>query len=265
MAAVALVGRDGMPQWRLSSLLIASLFALNAALVSGLSVSAPFINGRRSTHHVAVHRAASLFPTLTRRSNGLVVSGLAAVDISSSDGQSWTNISPKKRILLALSKLSHHIIQLRRNLLRALAILSFILLGYTKSMISPAHAAWGSKTDTVEVATTTKSDSSYGKKFVKLVVTGGAVASGAVTANRVRSLDNDGTKSEDDGILKVVPKDKPSPLPLPTTQQQVHEEQKPPAKITSKTLKPATTPGISKGSILNKSNPALVKDLESKI
>jgi len=124
--------------------------------------------------------------------------------------------------------------------------------------VAPAHAAWGAKTsDTVVVpvapVTNKPTSSTTSKKVVQVLVTAGAVVAGSAASKKVRAFDNNDNENngdddagklirEDEKIPNVVPKDKPSPLPL------------------SSEFNKSKTPTDA-----NKKNPILVKDLDSKI
>ena len=266
--------------------------------------------------HAPSHGSA-LFPTRTdnnakRRDNA---AALVIVNLASGANQRYLEESnergifsfnqPRKKLALARALLSniisHTAIKLHRSILRATAILSFLLFGlFTKPMSPPAHAAWGSKSSTSDVVlvdtspTTAKSSSTIGRKFVKLVVTGGAVAAGAATSKNIRGFNNNKKKNDGDensdgdgsGELttsledRVVPKDKPSPIPLSSEwiEKELAENQKNKEGLndaqsgtTSKsTPKPNKQSSSSSSSSppsqkKNDNNPILVKNLDSKI
>lgn len=225
----------GLRRQQLVSIVFASvLLTLKSAYA--LSVSAPSVGGR-SIHYVSVARTSKLFPTqrsrfMKRRSSAFTTTNLLAAEYSSKTSvrpfQSAIR-NPRKLAFTALSKISRHVTQLRRSILRAAAILSLLLFGM-KSVTAPAHAA-RSKQNT-EVVSTTVAKSSISTKGIKLFVTAGAVAAGGATAKKIQTSDesndedrdksnsdiliqeNSGNGADDDAILNVVPKDEASPLPL---------------------------------------------------
>ena len=265
--------------------------------------------------HAPPHaHGSALFPTRTdnnakRRDNA---AALVIVNLASGANQRYLEESnergifsfnqPRKKLALARGALlsniiSHTAIKLHRSILRATAILSFLLFGlFTKPMSPPAHAIWGSKSSTSDVVlvdtspTTAKSSSTIGRKFVKLVVTGGAVAAGAATSKQMRGFNNNNKKDGDEnsdgdgsGELKssledrVVPKDKPSPIPLSSEwiEKELVENQKnkeglndaqsgTTSKSTPKPNKQSSS-SSSPSQKKNDTNPILVKNLDSKI
>mmetsp|Transcript_30338 Transcript_30338/g.54946 ORF Transcript_30338/g.54946 Transcript_30338/m.54946 type:complete len:499 (-) Transcript_30338:137-1633(-) len=267
MARFLLVGLTG--RRHLSSSLLFASFLLTLFSVSALSLLTPPIKGR-SIHVVSTSRLSStLFPapstTTHRRSRALVTTTLAATDYRSKSSGGRLQLafhSPKKLALRALSKISRHVTKLRRSTLRTMAILSFLLFGM-RSMTAPAHAAWGKSNTVVPVVIVpTVTTPSTATKCIKVIVTAGAVVAGAATASKMRTLfdnndDEDKSSSSpqvrEDDILNVVPKDKPSPLPLSTA-----EKEKPPPAAANRPKK--TTPAA-----MDKKDSTLVKDLDSKI
>lgn len=138
----------------------------------------------------------------------------------------------------------------------------------------PAHAAWGSKTsDTVVVPVSPvnaqTSPSTIAKlRVTKLFVTVGAVAAGSFVSKKVRVFENNNSDDEGDSNLiredeefpNVVPKDKPSPLPL--SSEWIEGQLKDVEEKNENTPKAASKP---KSPTSNKKDPILVKDLDSKI
>ena len=181
----------------------ASLLLLSASLLfsaSALSVT-PRTGGRRNIRceYVVVPPPAVLFPVPppTRRQHYRSATGLAvrAGYISDDDGK----FHSAKKLALALFR-------------RTLVIFSLALL---LSKTPAVHAARSMKE--AEIVTATAGSSSFGRRLTKLFVTAGAVFAGAATANRFRSFDkndNDGDNTNVNMQDLVVPKEKPTPLPL---------------------------------------------------
>jgi hypothetical protein len=132
---------------------------------------------------------------------------------------------------------------IRKSVARAIAIFSFALiaLGFNTQ---PAVARTKSNDSTATKVQV--SESSNSKKFLKFIVTAGAVAAGAATANKVRGLnqDTDNETSIDLSVQDVVADGTDTQIKI------IEELSKPPP--VKKTY--ATTP-----------NAPLVKDLDAKI
>jgi len=171
-----------------------------------------------------------------------------------------SNKSPKQwALVVRLSKISQQLVNLRKSIFKAAMLLSLVLFGFNKGVISTppsAHAAWGSKSSNVvvvEAPPVVVKKASLVRKMTKLLVAAGAISVGlSVVPNTVGSSSSSTIDGEDDD--RVVPKDEPSPLPLPT--QNLELISKP--KITSKTLYPPKQTNTKK-------DQSLVKDLDSKI
>ena len=165
------------------------------------------------------------------------------------------NNSPKQWTLVRLSKISQQLINLRKSIFKAATILSLVLFGFGFNKGS-AHAAWGSKSSNVvvvEAPPVVIEKASLVRKVTKLLVAAGAVSVGlSVVPNTVGSSSSTIDGEEDD---RVVPKDEPSPLPLPTQNLELISKPKP----TSKTLYPPPKQTNTK------KDQSLVKDLDSKI
>lgn len=176
-----------------------------------------------------------------------------------------TTTTPKQLISILLCNMTRHFTNLRRSVIRATVIVSLILFGYTKAPI--ANAAYWNKSNNPDVVlvdttatTAPKKQSSFGKKLTKLLVTAGAVSVGLsiVPNNGNGGIGNNGNGvelgEEEDGVLRVVPKDKPSPLPLPKVVVGVEQA----------TTKPKPSPSNNTNNGISK-DPILVKNLDSKI
>lgn len=176
-----------------------------------------------------------------------------------------TTTTPKQLISILLCNMTRHFTNLRRSVIRTTVIVSLILFGYTKAPI--ANAAYWNKSNNPDVVlvdttatTAPKKQSSFGKKLTKLLVTAGAVSVGLsiVPNNGNGGIGNNGNGvelgEEEDGVLRVVPKDKPSPLPLPKVVVGVEQA----------TTKPKPSPSNNTNNGISK-DPILVKNLDSKI
>ena len=163
------------------------------------------------------------------------------------------NNTPKQWALIRLSKISQQLLNLRKSIFKAATILSLVLFGF----LTPpsAHAAWGSKSSNVvvvEAPPVVVKKASMVRKMTKLLVAAGALSVGlSVVPNTVGSSSSSIGGEDDD---RVVPKDEPSPLPLPTQNLELISKPKP----TSKTLYPPKQTNTKK-------DQSLVKDLDSKI
>ena len=184
----------------------------------------------------------------------VVVDAVLSVEAASRPhGTSPSSSSSTAMIIPPLYKPKHgrHVAKivdrLRRSILRAVAIVSFFILGFDGSCVTvmtpAAHAARGDAVTVVSATTT----GSLGRKLARVLVAAGAIAAGAAASKKARSSminNDDGTEPtadalREDDIPKVVPKDRPSPLPLRTKSP----------KLSSKETDAST----------------LVKDLDSKI
>ena len=143
-------------------------------------------------------------PPPTRRQHYRSATGLAvrAGYISTEDDGKFH--SAKKLALAALSSVTRTLFR------RTMVIFSLLLFAKTPAV----HAARSMK----QAEIVTASSSSFGRRLTKLFVTAGAVIAGAATANRFRSFDkndNDGDSANVNNMQDlVVPKEKPTPLPL---------------------------------------------------
>ena len=173
------------------------------------------------------------------------------------------NNTRKQWALVRLSKMSQQLLtNLRKSIFKAATIiLSLVLFGFGFNKGPPsAHAAWGSKSSNVVVVeappVVIAKKASMVRKMTKLLVAAGALSVGlSVVPNTVGSSSSTINGEDDD---RVVPKDKPSPLPLPTQNLELISKPKP----TSKTLYP---PAKQTNTNNSKKDQSLVKDLDSKI
>jgi len=223
--------------------------------VSALSLSRP-----RNTHKFSTQVGSS--PIYSNKLFGIpstqLLSQQRMLAAANTDNISLNN-TRKQRVLVRLSKISQQLINLRKSIFKAATILSLVLFGFNKGLSIPpnAHAAWGSKSSNVvvvEAPPVVVKKASLVRTMTKLLVAAGALSVGlSVVPNTVGSSSSTINGEEDD---RVVPKDEPSPLPLPTQNLELISKPKP----TSKTLKPPKQSNTN-----TKKDQSLVKDLDSKI
>lgn len=218
------------PSRRSTGLLVAASMLLQFSSVSALSTTSNF--GR-------VRLPNSLFPSLRV--------GASSVIFNENEAETTTPRLPSAAT--SASTIVQRFQVIRQSFARVVAILSFAVVALT-SNVRPA-SAWG-KTQEVVPVTTTSKVSGVGTKFVKLVVTAGALYAGAASANKVRALrcDTEGSDTIDDQA---------TPL---TIVEEV--EQKPPTIPSAETPKPIQKNAPPKTSPSNKNVP-LVKNLDAKI